>query len=655
MTLSAAREKQYALLSASGWRGVELDGLEIAADGRLELLRVPAVVEPVDLEPAAVAPSGLAVDSSRCTLFVSDAPAGRILRVALDCGERVALTFHGPPAGLCIGPRGWLVVADPDHGRVCVFAPPALTQRDEWPGLFAPVAVAWDGADAVYVLEAGPPPRIRRFDLFGRHGAVVAATMPRAIAVADDGTLYVADAAVGGVLRFASDGTVAGTPLAAGTDARALAVAGDRLLAADESTGRVLVFDRHDGRRLGAVAGFRGPVSALAADANGTIYLKTGGGPVYSVALPDRARVLRGTATTLTALDAGAEGAWVRAAADAEIAPGTSVALETKVDGEGWLQAPATDAYLPGARRLSLRVTLARADPAARAGDTPAVGELRAETEGEPYLDYLPSVYARDAVPASLLSRLLGLLRAVVDDREQAILDVPRSFDVATAPARNLPLVAAWQAFELPPAHALGDDERRDLLVELPRLYERAGRVTGIVRTAEIHTGIRPTLIEHYRSRGVWTLGGIAALGLDTVLPGAAPGGVTVGVDVVGAEAPERGDDRGAILFEETAHRFTAVVPAASLDDDGRRALARVLDAEKPAHTAYHLCAAEPRLRVGVQALLGLNAIVGSGRDAMTLDESVRLGLDARTASDPEDAPGAVGRRSRLGVDTLLA
>ena len=44
-----------------------------------------------------------------------------------------------------------------------------------------------------------------------------------------------------------------------------------------------------------------------------------------------------------------------------------------------------------------------------------------------------------------------------------------------------------------------------------------------------------------------------------------------------------------------------------------RAALREVIDAEKPAHTDYHLCFVEPRLRVGFQARLGIDAIVGNG------------------------------------------
>jgi hypothetical protein len=38
-----------------------------------------------------------------------------------------------------------------------------------------------------------------------------------------------------------------------------------------------------------------------------------------------------------------------------------------------------------------------------------------------------------------------------------------------------------------------------------------------------------------------------------------------------------------------------------------------VIEREKPAHTTYHLCVIEPRMRVGAQARLGIDTIVSQG------------------------------------------
>ena len=56
-------------------------------------------------------------------------------------------------------------------------------------------------------------------------------------------------------------------------------------------------------------------------------------------------------------------------------------------------------------------------------------------------------------------------------------------------------------------------------------------------------------------------------------------------------------------------------------------AVARVVDREKPAHTTYHLCQFEPRMRVGFQARVGIDAIVGRATAPGRLDESNLIGL----------------------------
>jgi hypothetical protein len=89
-----------------------------------------------------------------------------------------------------------------------------------------------------------------------------------------------------------------------------------------------------------------------------------------------------------------------------------------------------------------------------------------------------------------------------------------------------------------------------------------------------------------------------------------------------------RGDRPGAPLFEDLAHRFCVQVYRAELNRPGALADVRaVLDREKPAHTSYHLCVIEARMRVGIQARVGIDAIVAQGPPAaqfgMLLGDSV--------------------------------
>jgi hypothetical protein len=87
----------------------------------------------------------------------------------------------------------------------------------------------------------------------------------------------------------------------------------------------------------------------------------------------------------------------------------------------------------------------------------------------------------------------------------------------------------------------------------------------------------------------------------------------------------------GGALFEDVAHRFCVHIYCAELTTPGVLDAARaVLDREKPAHTEYHLCVIEPRMRVGAQARIGVDAVVSQGPPAMQLGTA--LGLSALAA-----------------------
>jgi phage tail-like protein len=654
MTVRTGEPVRHALLSGGGgWPDTQLDGLEVLPDGRLELLRVPAVRPQWLAAPADVEPSGAAVDDS-CGLYLADAEHCRVVRVDLDCGQRVVLATGAVvrPAGLCIGTHGWLLVADPDRGAVLVFALPALTARDVWTtGLTAPVALAADRERGVFVLDAGPPARLLRLDASGRVDATVstalaAATAPAAIATAEDGTLYVADAQASALLRFTAGGGSAGPSLPVDPVPSALAVAGDILYAADPASGGVRRLDRHDGRALGSIDGFRGSVAALAAGADGVVYVKTGPDDAYVAAAPEAGREPRGTLIA-GPLDAGEQRGWVRLAVDALVPDGARVLTETATGAPppaAWAPAPALDARLDGDRLLWLRLTLVRGD----AGGSPSVREVRLDGDGDSYLAYLPAVYVREDADG-FLGRLVDLVQARLGELERAIELAPRRLDPLTAPPEWLSWLARLQAFGVPERY-LGADRTaalRDLLAELPALYERLGTPAGVARVAEIHTGVRPTIAEDFAARRIWMLGVSSTLGFDTGLLAEDPSGIVLGDSVTGASGPEDRELWGSALFRPTAHRFTVLFPATcECEEASAEGLRRVLDAEKPAHTEYRLCVVEPRLRVGFQATLGVDAIVGGPGGDLPVGE-LRLGLDSRLA----DGRG----REQLGVDTVVS
>jgi hypothetical protein len=137
--------------------------------------------------------------------------------------------------------------------------------------------------------------------------------------------------------------------------------------------------------------------------------------------------------------------------------------------------------------------------------------------------------------------------------------------------------------------------------------------------------------------------------------PGSATDAIAVGQTVLGQSGPLGSSEFGTPLFSETAHVFTVMVPAAQVPDPRQRAaLQRVVEAEKPAHTNFHLCFVEARMRVGFQARLGIDSIVAGPPQPMDLTGTV-LELDSYLgAGDCDGRAGRVGQRARIGRDAVI-
>ncbi len=127
-----------------------------------------------------------------------------------------------------------------------------------------------------------------------------------------------------------------------------------------------------------------------------------------------------------------------------------------------------------------------------------------------------------------------------------------------------------------------------------------------------------------------------------------------VGQAVVGQSRPHSAAEYGLPLFADEAHLFTVLAPAASVRDPARRqALIRTVEAEKPAHTDYHLCLPEARMRVGFQARIGIDSIIGGPPEPMSM-AGTHLGLDSVLGDGDGEHLGRVGQHARIGLDTVI-
>ncbi|MBV9377939.1 MAG: hypothetical protein JO320_23310 [Alphaproteobacteria bacterium] len=608
-----------------------------------------------------------------------------------------ATTMPGATPGQLDHPRGLAVsadglwVADTGNRRIQRFGFPDLEpDLDVIDGIQQPTGVATDSHGRLYVLDRSLN-KIRRFT---RHGladlaydlALAASGKlidPLFLTIGDGDLLCVSDGVASTVRCFDETGAFVrdlAAPLGIWQPG-ALTCGIGRLFVADGVSGQIIAF-LADGTYWCELPLFRGTVSALAVTDTDDLLIKTGLDDTYIAFSAAKSYAATGSATS-GPYDAGAKLEWFRAAAEAETPLGTAIVLEVAQwdaavpppDPGDWVRALALDTLLatllppgppPALRRfLWLRATLSTSQPAL----SPVLRNLRAETPGEDYRDYLPEIYRRSDEPALFLYRLLNLTRTELGTIGEHIDALPQLLAPGFAPASALPWLAGWLGLELP--RIATEAEARELISRAIALYRRRGTSAGISDFVEIHTGVRPSIVEAFEERGVWVLDVASSLGFDTGLPAIDPLGMVVpdaanplagataccttpiGATVVGEAGPLPVSELGAPLFIDTAYRFTVFLPAYRATDASLRAeVRRVIDAEKPAHTDYHLCLVEPDMRVGFQAQVGIDTIVGGPPPRLRLG-ATRLGVETNLPGTAGEA-GRIGQGARIGHTTVL-
>ena len=316
---------------------------------------------------------------------------------------------------------------------------------------------------------------------------------------------------------------------------------------------------------------------------------------------------------------------------------------------------------------------------------------------------YLPEVFGVDPIAAEFTDRWLAIFDRTLRDIETQVDEQARLFDPLSAPAVPevsaredfLQFLASWVGVTLLASWPVA--RRRHFLAEAPRLYPWRGTKQGLTAALALYLGLdrwsdyRPKhahcvpcvqqqrcdlqprwraprlVLEHFTLRR-WLALGHARLSdaaklwgqrivnrsrLDTDLPleqGGGSDGAQLGVtQLLTMQDPHRDP------FHVHAHRMSIFVPAGCVARPGEaRALELFIEAESPAHVQAQLVVVRPRFRVGVQATLGLDAVVGV-RSAEVLLDQARLGratvLVEGGSTSPQPPRGA--GRMRVGMTTI--
>jgi phage tail-like protein len=592
-------------------------------------------------------------------------------------------------------------------GQPDPLAPPTADGSD---GRFdTPLDLAVDRTGNFYVVDYGNR-RIQKFDANGQvqpgfwvtmQQASIVPQEPVAIATATldtDESVLIIDRVNNTLLVYQLDGTLDEPATQRWQNVAALAVLPVKvamdahfLYVADAATGRVLVFDQQ-GRFIGAARGTQ-VAAGLALDKQGRLLVHPGGGFAVQRFTPAVAYLTCGSFLAGPFRVGSQPVQWQRLAITADpLVDGSHVQFFTytsqTMDGTpgNQPQPPVTCAGLSEGLAATQTVTLASLDewrPAAtdnfdflalnqngrylwlagviqgNGATSPALHQIRLEYDTESWVRYLPAVHQRNAANRLFLDRALALFQSLLNDQAALIDMLPRLFDPLAAPNVDAPnswldWLSGWLAFALD--ETWSEPKRREALAEAFALSAQRGTVVSLRRLIELYAGATAHIEEPARFATLWSLGESSRLGFDTMLAPAHAQGAVVGTTATLNQSHLiQDEDYGAPLFEDVAHRFCVQVYAADLAGSGAtlEKVRDIIEREKPAHTTYHLCLIEPRMRVGFQARIGIDTIIGGAPTDLALTAQRQLGMDMVLPAVPEQV-GVLGQQTRVGVSTTL-
>lgn len=267
---------------------------------------------------------------------------------------------------------------------------------------------------------------------------------------------------------------------------------------------------------------------------------------------------------------------------------------------------------------------------------SPVLHQIRLEYNHSSWSQHLPAIYRRDTPQRPFLERTLALFETLTGAEETLLDRLPLLFDPRSAPDESpnswLDWLASWLDLDLDEAWTPA--QRRQAIAAAFTLYSCRGTVEGLRQLIRLYTQATVFIDEPAQHATPWSLGQ-SALGFTTTLTAAEAQGAVIGTTATLDHTHLIHEtDYGAPLFSDLAHVFFVQAYAADLVDPAvEQKLRQILDQEKPAHTIYQFQRIEAGMRVGFQARLGIDAIVGGAPADLTLIGTQSLGVDTALAA----------------------
>jgi hypothetical protein len=318
------------------------------------------------------------------------------------------------------------------------------------------------------------------------------------------------------------------------------------------------------------------------------------------------------------------------------------------------------------------------------AGDgtaSPRLTQARLEHDEDGWLNDLPAVYQQDPRGRESIRSVLAFLESVFEDVTGEIDRLPALFSPEAVAGRYGPgsVERGWLAgcigLPAPTPDRPGQDcaacaghkkqdcgagaalNPTDVFTGGADALGRRGTPAGLRELVGLETGVTLHIDEPGLADSPWLLGG--AIDGEAVLAPVSPDGTPLPADAPGwaevlGEAALADPDRPAVrLARDLAYHFVARGHEADLGrPEVRAAVERALRRLAPAHGTFSLQAIAPRLRLGVQARLGIDAVVAPGEPVAPLTLGDPPGPDTQITPTPP-TPAAVGT-THLGSDSTL-
>ena len=468
-----------------------------------------------------------------------------------------------------------------------------------------------------------------------------------------------------------------------------IAVTEDAIYVGDNDRRRVLKFKKGDDNSLvDEAVGYQGPVAALSLDDKGYLLVHTG-----TNLAPVRLALIKGYLTkgilwSRAIKSANPKVLWHRLRADINklgLNAHLQFFLHTSDDESDHPSDPshANSFTDPKWRPMPLDVTdmFIGGDPACClwigaqfSGDghsTPVVSQMRVEFDHETYLSHLPAIYSDNLPSREFLVRFLSLFESFFGEVESDITNLPALFNPAAVPAEFLPWLDGWLALNLD--EEWDEKTKREAIAQAFAAYAKRGTAEGLRESLRVYGGVHAIIEEPILNAAWWSLPAQkeapsithgstgeswqatenSILGFTTMLAPAEAQGAVVGTTAVLDQSHLiTGEELGAPLFTDVAHQFSVLTYRGELKCQETLAKVRaVIEREKPAHTLYHLCIVEPRMRVGFQARVGIDTVVAGPPPAVELGEAPGFGPYLALGGRP---PARLGDQSRVGLTARI-